>query len=210
MSKLNSAGKLIPTEDDLVKTEDQSGDYSGGSSKVGELLNTTHPSYIKWEDALGPASSGKAGGMDVDTNGDFLAAATGTENAYFKYQLPHKRKLASFGYPHVHWRKTTDAAGGVVWQMKWRLVSTGSVPTAWSAWIDTYRDSHAMDDTQKMIISDWPAIDISGAGMSDIIELEVQRVHDAAGDTYDADARLTDLDIHIHIDSHGSTGEYVK
>lgn len=53
-------------------------------------------------------------------------------------------------------------------------------------------------------------IDMTGKTLSDCILFELSRIGGDASDTYGADARLLEFDIHYEIDSFGSNQEYIK
>ena len=69
------------------------------------------------------------------------------------------------------------------------------------------------DDTaDRHLISSFgnSAVDMTGSEISDCILFEITRVGGDALDTYGADARLLEFDVHYQIDSHGSVGEFDK
>jgi len=199
------------SEDDLVLVENQTGAYKGRAHKLHKLLTTQHASSTRWLDLLGPAGAAIAGGMDRAANGDLLASSIITENAYFRFQINHNVLIGGSIEPHIHWRKSTDAAGDVVWQMKWRMLVIGAVATAWSAaWLDVTSRYGTLSADQRHIVDEFAHITPTGAGLSTLIEVEIQRDHDHVDDDYGADAVLMDCDLHVRIDSLGSVQEYTK
>lgn len=168
-----------------------------------------------WEDLVFPPSTlNNAVGTppDVASDGTLLFAANVTEEVFIQAQMPHKWLEGSEIEPHVHWAKTTSAAGGVVWKIDydWKNVGetyTGSLGTT-LALSDT--EGFTNDDTaHKHSIY---AADITDATktVSSIMLIRLYRDHDDAGDTYGADVKLYQFDIHYMIDQPGSYGEYTK
>jgi len=203
------AGRFTLAENDLVMVEQTSAD-TRRAQRLGDLLVVEHGSNVRWIDLLGPASSGISVGADRDTNGDLLFSSVVTENAFFNYQLNHNVKVGAPAVPHIHWRKSTDATGDVVWQIRWRLLVLNAVPTAWSGWLDATGRAGTLSADQRAMIDGFAQLDLSAAGMSSIVEIEVQRLQSDPDDDYGADAVLLDLDLHVQLDALGSTQEYVK
>ena len=145
--------------------------------REGELIE--RELAVHWDDLRFPAVAinppGAASDPDVDpTDGTLLFAAGSTEVVFFAVQLPHCWKMGSAISPHVHWVKTTSAAGTVKWTLSYRWADLGETLSAWS---------------------DADAAKIARVG---------------GDDTYGADAKLLEFDIHYQIDSRGSDTEYVK
>jgi hypothetical protein len=110
--------------------------------------------------------------------------------------------------PHVHWCKTTSAAGTVKWTLEYRWADLGEVFSAWSS-ADTATlvisdgdtaEQHALSEFSKII----PPANV----VSSMMLVKISRV--GGDDTYGADAKLLEFDIHYQIDARGSDTEYVK
>jgi len=184
--------------------------------------NTTqyHPS---WDDLRFPATAlnppGAASDPDVEAATGLLLFAPGaTELIYALAQMPHSWKEGSDISPHVHWTKTTSAAGTVAWQLKYKILPIGEVgPGEWTdAGIVTSPVAGTPDnDTAwEHLLSAWDDISmqdgVSNYSLSTCILFELSRVGGNAGDTYAADARLLEFDVHYQLDSLGSEDEFVK
>lgn len=171
-----------------------------------------------WDDlmfpatAINPAGAANPAGIDTD-NGWFLFDSAATETISVIVQLPHRWKVGSTLYPHVHWHKTTAAAGNVRWQLEYKWAGIGDVMDASFTPLTVDTPIAATPDTntaQKHLISSWTGISAAGKGISSILVCRISRVGGATEDTYGADAALLQFDIHYEIDSLGSELEFTK
>jgi len=169
-----------------------------------------------WIDLLGPAIGINPPGAESDPDRDpatgwWLFDATATELLYQSYQLPHGFVEGSTlsWEPHVHWHKSTSAAGTVAWRLRYRYANPGQVWTAWSDPITVTTPSISDGNTaEKHALTTFGAITIPYARISCCIACEIARV--GSGDTYDADAVLTDADAHVWVNAPGSVQMYTK
>jgi len=60
------------------------------------------------------------------------------------------------------------------------------------------------------LLTNFTAIPMTGQTLSSCVLLEVARIGGDELDTYAADARLLEFDLHVEIDSLGSAAEFVK
>jgi len=177
----------------------------------------------EWDDLRFPATAinppGQVSDPDVEaTTGLLLFDAAGTELIYALAQMPHSWKEGSEISPHVHWTKTTSAAGNVAWQLRHQILPIGEVgPDEWTddGIITSPVGGTPDNDTAwEHLISSWPDIPMvdgtSKFSLSTCILFEISRVGGNAGDTYAADARLLEFDLHYQINSLGSEVEFVK
>ena len=165
-----------------------------------------------YEDLRFPATAinppGAASDPDWDaSNGGWLFDPGSTEVLYVIAQLPHSWKEATTLKPHVHWEKTTNAAGNVKWQLRYE----------WSAYMEartsltTINETSPVADTDiadTMMITALPDITASGKEISDMLVMRIERI--GGQDSSGADARLLEFDIHYEVDSFGSSAEYSK
>lgn len=169
------------------------------------------PEY-RWDDLRAPATSiplqGQSGDPDRATDGTLLYDAASAEQSSIIYQLPHSWEAGTGLRFHLHWSKTTDAAGDVAWQMRYRLFNNGEISPAWSAWIDADNRSKEPGSTQTVVIDAFPELDMTGKRASCMASIQFRRNATAAADTYAADARLWDADCHYRIGDLGSEEEY--
>ena len=166
-----------------------------------------------WEDLRSPASGIRVGAVapaDLDSDGGLLFASNATETASTILQMPHGWLEESDVRPHVHWSKTSDAAGDVEWQIRYRVFNEGAVAPTWSSWISATGRSSEPGSTQIQVIETFPEIDMDGKNVSCMVSIQIQRDHDATDDNYGADAKLWEFDLHYQIDAMGSLAEYTK
>lgn len=173
----------------------------------------------RWDDLRFPSQGinppGAAADPDLETTtGLWLFAAAGTETLAGVAQLPHAWKEESTIKPHVHWQKTTSAAGNVLWRLDYEVVANGAVaPMAYGSQIDSASPVSGTPDgdtANEVLITSLGDIDMSGKLISCLILWKLSRIGGDASDTYGADARLLEFDIHYEIDSRGSIQEFTK
>jgi hypothetical protein len=183
-------------------------------STVGGVVTTRTPDDVRWDDLRAPATAinppGAVSDPDIDEDGTLLFDDGGVEQVAIIFQMPHAWKEGSAISPHLHWSKTTDAAGDVEWEYRYRVIGIGEVPPAWSTW--TAADSRSAEPgaTQAHTLDAFPDIDMTGQTLSSIVSFQIRRNPAAADDNYAADARLWEFDVHYQIDSRGSAEEFVK
>jgi hypothetical protein len=173
----------------------------------------------EWDDDKFPASiinvTGSTAPPGVDTNenafpGTLLFDAAGVEMASVIEQMPHGWVEGSAIRPHIHAAKTTSAAGNIIWHLYYRHINRGASPGAWTGplvGVPRINDANLAD---AEIIWDFGDIDMSGKVASVNIAYSLYRMGDDVADTYAADARLFEFDVHYQKGTHGSAGEYVK
>ena len=166
----------------------------------------------RWDDLRAPATAiplqGQSGDPDADTDGTLLFDDTTAEQISIIWQMPHSWIYGSGVRLHVHWSKSTDAAGDVEWEMRYRTVANGAIASSWSSWAAATVRSHTLGADQTVLIDAWPEIDMAGLVGSAMLGVQIRRNPDAADDTYSADARLWEADIHYQINDLGSDEEF--
>jgi len=180
------------------------------------------PEKVHWDDLQVPATGLRVAGAvsppDVDNNyaGTLLFASNATEAVGLTVQLPHGYKEGSLLKPHVHWTKTTSELGGVYWEMDYKWARIGEVIEAnWTTIgsSDVSNEPYAGEDTATAdlhLITGLGDIDGTGSQISDMLLIVIKRIHDNAEDTYGADARLLEFDIHYQSDDPGSHQQFIK
>lgn len=171
-----------------------------------------------WDDLRFPASGlnppGAASDPDIETDsGTFLFDAGSTEVITFQVQMPHRWREGTAIEPHVHWQKTTSAAGNVLWQLRYKHAPINAVMDSEFTLLSASSVVAATPDTNtadKHLITELGSIDMSGYGISHMLVCGLLRVGGNAADTYGADARLLEVDFHYQVDTLGSEGEFSK
>lgn len=173
----------------------------------------------QWDDMKASATAinppGAASDPDREsTSGLLLFSASGTELVFIFMQMPHSWVEGSEISPHVHWTKTTSASGDVAWRLRYKHFPIGEVGD--SSWTDmgivsdTVGGTPDNDTANEHLISSFGDIDMTGKGLSDCILYELSRVGGDSADTYGADARLLEFDVHFQMDKFGSEERFTN
>jgi len=173
---------------------------------------------VYWDDLRFPAAAvnppGQASDPDREsTTGAWLFAQTGTETLFYWVQLPHGYAEYTEIIPHVHWMKTTSASGDVVWEFGYRKARIGEVMDA--AYTTTTASSTVTgtpdnDTADEHLITSFGEIGLTDLEISDMLLIRLSRLGSDGSDTYGADARLVEFDIHYRIDQAGSAAQFAK
>ena len=128
--------------------------------------------------------------------------------------MPHTWKEGSVISPHIHWQKTTSADGDVLWQLDYEVVANGSVAAmdygSQLQQSSTVAGTPDNDTANEVLISSFGEIDMTGEEISVLIFWKLSRIGGDAADTYAANARLLEFDIHYQKDSAGSMTLFTK
>lgn len=186
-------------------------DHYKSLGREGELIEDA--TRARWDDERVPASAINPPGAASDPDRDaddacFLFDGGGTEILFFQLQLPHAWQEGTLLSPHVHWTKTTSAAGTVLWRMNYQWAALGNVFGAWSDDSDATLIISDGDTANQHALSAFADISGSGVGLSSMLKIKLSRV--GGSDTYAADAKLLEFDVHIQKDTTGSRAEYAK
>lgn len=139
----------------------------------------------------------------------YLFDAATTETVSGALQLPHDWNVGTELKPHVHWYKTTAAAGAVYWQLEYKWHRIGQVVDA--EWTTLFSAVAAVSDgntANQHAITALGAIPAANNRVSDMIIFKVSRVGGNAADTYAADVGLLEFDVHYQRHGLGSEREF--
>lgn len=185
--------------------------YSRSLKKIGQIGGST-----VWDDlrapatAINPTGTAVAATVNVD-DGTFAFANGANQTVVASFQLPHAWKEGSSIDIHVHWAKTTSAAGTVKWQMKYEWTNIGATRAGFSSFVDGSEYVSNSDTAGKHAIFSFPLVAGTGKTVSSQLIIVLQRLSSGAGaDTYGAPATLMELDVHYQMDTVGSKQEYIK
>lgn len=165
-----------------------------------------------WDDlrfpatSINPAGAADVPGIDNDVGG-LLFDATREEVQSCIVQMPHGWKEGSTLYPHFHWQKTTTNSGNVVWKVNYRWSPVGAVMDAnWTVLSNHLPSSNTPGNGQVgyHYITDVGTISGEGKHVSDCLIIQYSRDAPNVLDTFTADARLLEFDLHYEMDSIGS------
>jgi hypothetical protein len=207
---------LILTEDvrkmfrDIIDSAAVRGEDATLGNIVVDGLQLTDTYY---DDLRFPATGinppGAASDPDRDTtDGTLLFDAASTEIIVGVAQLPHSYKYGTNITAHIHWCPTNTNTGNVYWRFEYELQEIGGIFTGFT----TANTLEVADGVaEKHQIHGLATIDGSAVdSVSAIIKWKLSRIGGDATDTYNADARLLELDFHYQIDGFGSDDEYTK
>ena len=166
---------------------------------------------LVWDDLRFPAQginpAGQVDSPTVDTAtfpGTLLFSTSAVNLIAGVAQMPHAWERETALYPHIHWAKTTSAAGGVVWEMCYTIADVGGTFGAYSAWV-AGTDSVSHNNTaNKHALTSFPAINMTGMKESTMIMWQIRRNVDDAADNYAANARLLEMDFHYQVGKFGT------
>jgi len=209
---------------DIRRTLDKLSRMSPAGKVTSQILEGLIESWLEYypqyDDLRSPSSAvnppGAVSDPDIDPNdGAFLFGSGSIEILPIINQMPHSWKRGTFVYPHIHWTKTSDAAGDVIWEYKYRIIQNNAIAPAWSSWIAAPDRSYEPGSTQMTIMDIFPILEIPVAvfpeiNVSAIFSVVVRRNTGSSSDTYGADAKFWEFDIHVLNDSQGSTLEISK
>ena len=166
------------------------GDPGPGDPVLGE--------YIYPANSFNPR--GRTGEAD-SSNGDLpstLLFDSGTvEVAAVVVYLDHRYTPGSDLVPHLHWCKSTSAAGDVVWEIDYQICKKGQAASAVVTLSSTGLDADTPDNDTAFehLESSFGTIPGTGLAQSDIIILVIRRKATDGADTYGDDAHLLSSDV---------------
>ena len=145
---------------------------------------------------------------DTTKNG-WLFDADGTEDLMLIAEMPHDWIEGTEIKPYVRWEKTTSASGTVYWNLNYQISVADTVRTS-AQDLPAYTAITPSDTADVQQITSFGAIDMAGLKVSTIIIITLSRVGANGNDSYGADARLLEFDIHYQRGQWASRQEYIK
>ena len=214
---------------------------SDGITKIGDVANGHDTKFeadgtvvfegnaTVWDDFLVNPDATSRGGSKAPTwggsafkksedgtsQGVFLWMFSTTEEneLYFTVQLPHKYKVGTALYPHVHWTTAvgTPTATNVVWGLEYSVVAIGgNYPVTQTLTSSSIINAITLTGTHQHLISSLGSIPGTGIGISTIIICRLYRAAGHTNDTFANEVGLLSMDFHYEIDTEGSRSEYTK
>jgi hypothetical protein len=185
--------------------------HQGVAKVVGE--------HWPWEDLTFPVTGINPPGGDADptldpADGLYSFSATATNTLAMVIQTQHAMIEGGSLRFHCHWKKTTSAAGNVLWRLAYQLPDkvTRVYPGTFTELdASTVAAGTPDDDTaEQELITQFAAIDLSGHRISTNIHIMFSRIGGDSADTYAAAAKLLAVDAHVQRDGLGSNEEYSR
>ena len=185
-----------------------------------QVLMTKSLSDTRWDDIRVPVTSTKKAGSNdphfakIADNGSGsqgvfaeLFDKTTEEELYFQVQMPHSWKIGTDIVAHVHWCPVDTDTGTIQWGLEYSMAEIDAVIGDSTLALSTA--TAAPGTAYQHTLLDIVTIDMSAVtSLSSIISCRVYR--NVAGDTYNEDAALLEIDFHYEVDSLGSSTEFVK
>lgn len=167
-----------------------------------------------WDDlrfsAAGINPPGAASDPTRDTeDGCFLFSASATNILALQAQMPHDWAEGSSLHFHLHLSPTNTNTGNSLWRVEYKIAGKDEAfPANWTS-IDMLVAGSGIADMHQL--AEWdPPVSMTGKLVSTMIRIRISRIGGDATDTYNADMKLNEFDIHYLKDGIGSTSEYVK
>ena len=163
-----------------------------------------------FDDLLMPLVQGKQGALDKPawdaTNLGYLFPQNdATQMLYLNCQIPHRYKVGSTVFPHVHWDQSADQAP--VFKIDYRWYSIGAErPAGWTTYTMDQLAVPYTSGTIHQISKGAAGIAGTGKGISSMLIMKLYR----DDNVYTGNVLATSMDVHIEIDSFGSETEYSK
>lgn len=167
-----------------------------------------------WDDLRAPFTQIRRGALskpdfDYTNIGLLFPQNDDAEIIYIIFQLPHKYKLGTDIYPHIHWQQMNG--NNVVWKLEYKWFNKGGlVPAGFTA--ATANSQLYTWSTGNLHQYDyWDAL--SGAAineLSSILLIKVFRDDNVDAGAGDGDALAFEFDLHYQLDAVGSKSEFVK
>lgn len=192
---------------------------TGNSDRELVCKSISYPGHYRDEqmNLAGTNPVGPAAAPTEDPAGEgWLFAGGSTDNvAVMARQINHDcQQGETIIIPHIHWRKTTAAAGNVVWRLEYKLAAPGGdfgnyvqVGTDQKLPVSGITDNNT---AVRHLITSFGNLAIP-VSLSSMIIFKLTRVaSDTVNDTYGTDALAMSFDYHYPVDSPGSREELRK
>jgi hypothetical protein len=170
-------------------------------------------SATTWDDLVMPLTSSRRGANNLpdfdETNVGYLFPRNdATEILYIIMQMPHRWKLGSKIFPHVHWAQGNTANAVFNIDYKW-INLAGSTTAGFTTYaISTPMEVLASGTTIHQLSTNTAGITPSD-GINKISSIFLIKLY-RNDDVYPGDVLTYQFDIHYEIDSLGSNTEFSK
>ena len=185
-------------------------EFSGTATVWDDYVTPLGPN--NWNGASNNPTLTKLFDDGAGSTGVYAYVYSDGDESLITIQMPHKWKLGSTIYPHIHYTCTSDVDPtdnfGIDFEYTW--VDINEDFTANSTLVNTEHETGVDTDNMHQIANLTPAgIDGTGHGLSSILLCRIERVA-ATSNNYAGGIAILDFDIHYEIDTTGSRKEYVK
>jgi len=208
--------KLQFTEESPARTTSEDLNFNFRTIKA--EIERIESSYIKkthdpvyWDNLCFPSNSISIGGLSsppgVEPNtGLLLFDSVAAETIGILALMPRSKKIQTGLRPNVHWKKTTNGAGGIAWQMRYRWFNIGEL---WGAWSSIMTITDDPGTTQIYAVSSFDEIPPpDNETVLSLCLIQFGRGPTDPGDTYGADALLYGFDLNYQKSRIGTETEF--
>jgi hypothetical protein len=125
-------------------------------------------------------------------------------------QIPHSWAEGTTLKPHLHWQKTANGTGNVVWRLQYVWAPIGELnesEVTLTASTTSVSDKDTANVHALTRLGDIPA---TGKNVSDMLLMKLSRLGSDSLDTYNSSVRLIEFDIHYQVNTIGSRQEFTK
>jgi len=204
---------------------------AAGVAHTGFLLRPVGSGVTAWRDELGDVLSIQKSGagaainlaentVDFAYNSTYNANPALADLLYKNVQLNHDRDLTMNIYPHVHWFQAKNYTPNLLFEYRWQKLLQ-AYTSAWTKLIVTTLVATYTAGTIMQISETASGIAIPvGTAMSDVLQLRLYRDTANASTLFagtcpyntggNASVKILSVDVHIVLDSIGSTLELTK
>jgi hypothetical protein len=202
-----------------------------GIARTGFLSRPAGAGASAWKDEIGDVLTVQRSGagitlnlaeatVDFDYNAAYNATPALADMLYKNVQLNHDRNLSASVYPHIHWFQAKNYIPNFLFQYRWQI-NGGAKVTAWTFLkCNLLAFPYVLLSTQHQISYSLPIAVPPGTTLSDIIQFRIYRDTSNASLQFtgncpyntggNASCPVMSFDVHVVIDSVGSTQELIK
>jgi hypothetical protein len=167
-------------------------------------------SYTRFDDLFFPLSQVRIGAnslphFDFTNNGLLFPQNDTAEYVLITVQLPHRWKEGSTIYPHLHYMQTQNVQPTFRAEYRWHNAGD-AIPGSWTNYDLNVNALPYVSGSMHQILKASAGIDGTGKTISSLLEIKLYRTDNV----HTGDLLAKQFDVHIEIDSLGSTEEYVK
>ncbi len=213
-------GTIIP-----AYTLDVNGNARFGSTSSSSMFDSTGHQTMTgsarpWRDERNDAINIKVQGTGAAVNTteltvDFPTTTDLNDYLYLNIQLNHDRDNTAIISPHIHWFQNQNAVPNWLVQYRWQ-VNGAAKQANWSSSACTTSAFTYSSGTIHQICDTADITPPTNSTISDIVQFKIFRDNDndstvfTSSDLYTGSVAMLAFDVHVQINSLGSTDEYVK
>jgi hypothetical protein len=175
--------------------------------EIRRICSYLYPSTF--DDLVFEMTPGRLGALtkpdwDATNIGFLFPENDATEIVYIVAQIPHKYRLGTVIYPHVHCQQASNQQAVMKMDYKWFNIGD-AIPVGWTTYtMGTYAVTYSSGTIHQVLKG--TGIAGTGMGMSSLMVIKLYR----DDNVYTGDLLVQQFDIHVEADMPGSREEYSK